>query len=121
MDITKTIQELKKRPEFTENVGMILIHNGVVRNWSRQDRAKVTALEVHPNYEKIEALRREYLQRPGIFEIIVEATSGMLQPGDDLLYIIVAGDIRENIKPVLAELLDRIKAEAVNKREIFSS
>lgn len=121
MDITKTIQELKKRPEFTENVGMILIHNGVVRDWSRRDRAKVTALEVQPNIEKIEALRQEYLQRPGIFEIIVEAKSGTMQPGDDLLYIIVAGDIRENIKPVLAELLDRIKAEAVNKREIFSS
>ncbi len=119
MDITKTIQELKKRPEFAENVGMILIHNGVVRNWSRQNKAEVTALEVRPNYEKIEALRQEYLQRPGIFEIIVEAESGTLHPGDDLLFIIVAGDIRENIKPVLAELLDRIKALAVDKKEIF--
>lgn len=119
MDITKTIQELKKRPEFSENVGMILIHNGVVRNWSRQNKAEVTALEVCPNHEKIEALRQEYLQHPGIFEIIVEAASGTLHPGDDLLFIIVAGDIRENIKPVLAELLDRIKAEAVDKKEIF--
>ena len=121
MDITKTIQELKKRPEFTENVGMILIHNGVVRNWSRRDRAKVTALEVKPNFAKIETLRQEYLQHPGIFDIIIEAQSGTLYPGDDLLFIIVAGDIRENIKPVLAELLDRIKAEAVHKKEIFSS
>jgi molybdopterin synthase catalytic subunit len=120
MDITKAIQELKKRPEFTENVGMILIHNGVVRNWSRQNKAEVTALEVSPNHEKIEVLRQEYLQYPGIFEIIVEAESGTLHPGDDLLFIIVAGDIRENIKPVLAELLDRIKAEAVDKKEIFS-
>ena len=120
MDITKTIQDLKKRPDFTENVGMILVHYGVVRNWSRQDRAKVTALEVSPNHEKIEALRQEYLQHPGIFDIIVEAQNGTLHPGDDLLFIIVAGDIRENIKPVLAELLDRIKAEAVQKREIFS-
>lgn len=121
MDLSKTIEELKKRPEFTDNVGMILIHNGVVRNWSRKDHAEVTALEVIPNYEKIEALRQEYLQREGIFEIIVKAYSGTFQPGDDLLYIIVAGDIRENIKPVLAELLDRIKSEAVTKKEIFSS
>ena len=49
-----------------------------------------------------------------------EIFPGTFQPGDDLLYIIVAGDIRENIKPVLAELLDRIKAEAVTKKEIFS-
>lgn len=119
MDISKTIQELKQRPEFTDNVGMILIHNGVVRNWSRKDRSKVTALEVTPNYEKIEEIRQEYLQHEGIFDIIVQAYSGTFQPGDDLLFIIVAGDIRENIKPVLAELLDRIKAEAVAKREIF--
>ena len=120
MDITKTIKELKKRPEFTDNVGMILIHNGVVRNWSRKDRSTVTALEVIPDNKKIEALRQEYLRREGIFEIIIKAYSGTFQPGDDLLYIIVAGDIRENIKPVLAELLDRIKAEAVSKKEIFS-
>ena len=40
------------------------------------------------------------------------------QPGDDLLFILVAGDVREHIKPVLAELLDRVKAEAVTKKEI---
>lgn len=120
MDISQTIRELKQRPEFTDNVGMILIHNGVVRNWSRTDRAKVTALEVTPDLDRIEALRQEYLQRPGIWEIVIEALSGTMQPGDDLLFIIVAGDIRENIKPVLAELLDRIKAEAVHKREIMA-
>lgn len=120
MDISKTIKELKSRPEFTDNVGMILIHNGVVRNWSRNDKARVAALEVTPDYEKIENIRQEYLKRSGIFDIIVEAYSGIFQPGDDLLFIIVAGDIRENIKPVLAEMLDRVKAEAVNKREILA-
>ncbi len=120
MDLTKTINELKKKVNFTNNVGMILIHNGVVRDWSRNDRSAVTALEVTPDPMKIEALRQEYLQREGIFEIIIEAYSGTFQPGDDLLYIIVAGDIRENIKPVLAELLDRIKSEAVTKKEIFA-
>ncbi|MFT5701192.1 MAG: molybdopterin synthase catalytic subunit [Desulforhopalus sp.] len=119
MDITKAIKELKKNPQFTDNVGMILIHNGVVRNWSRKDKAQVTALEVTPDFDKIETLRQEYLKSEGIFDIIIEAYSGTFQPGDDLLYIIVAGDIRENIKPVLADLLDRVKAEAVAKREIF--
>lgn len=120
MDISKTVQELKRRPGFVDNVGMILIHNGVVRNWSRTDKGLVTALEVSPDYEKIETLRQEYLQHEGIFEIIIEAQAGTLQPGDDLLHIVVAGDIREHIKPVLAELLDRIKAEAVRKKEIIA-
>lgn len=121
MDISQTIAELKKRPEFQDNVGMILIHNGVVRNWSRNDKSLVSALEVRPDLDKIEALRQEYLQRQGIFEIIIEACAGTFSPGDDLLFIIVAGDIRENIKPVLAELLDRVKSEAIGKREIRSS
>jgi hypothetical protein len=34
-----------------------------------------------------------------------------------LLELVVAGDIREHVKPVLAELLDRIKAEGVKKEE----
>ncbi|MFW5970756.1 MAG: molybdenum cofactor biosynthesis protein, partial [Desulfovermiculus sp.] len=29
----------------------------------------------------------------------------------------VAGDIRENVHPVLSELLNRIKSEAVHKQE----
>ncbi len=119
MDLNKTLKELKSRPDFTDNVGMILIHNGTVRNWSRKDRARVSALKVTPDSEKIETLRQEYLQSEGIFDIIIKAYSGTFQPGDDLLYIIVAGDIRENIKPVLAELLDRVKAEAITKQEII--
>ena len=119
MDISKTLQELKKRPEFADNVGMILIHNGTVRSWSRNDRQQVGMLETTVDFEKIDRLRQEYLEWPGIYDIIVEARSGRFAPGDDLLFIIVAGDLRENIKPVLAELLDRIKAEAVRKKEIF--
>lgn len=119
MDINKAIKELKQSPKFTDNVGMILIHNGVVRGWSRKDRAQVTALEVTPDFAKIETLRQEFIQKEGIFDIIIEAYSGTFQPGDDLLYIIVAGDIRDNIKPVLADLLDRVKTEAISKKEIF--
>lgn len=118
MDISKRIAEMKKQPGFQDKVGMILVHNGVVRNWSRRDRSRVTALEVTPDFDRIEAIRQELLQQDGIFDIVVEAKGGRFQPGDDLLFLIVAGDIREHIKPVLAELLDRIKAEAIVKREI---
>lgn len=119
MDITQTIAELKGRPDYSEHVGMILIHNGTVRSWSRRDRSTVKSIEVLPDYQKIKGLREEFLHREGIYEIIIEAKEGELSPGDDLLYIIVAGDIRENVKPALADLLDRIKSEAVTKREII--
>jgi len=118
MDITKEIAKMKAEPGFTENVGMILVHNGVVRGWSRKDRSRVKYVDVEPNREKIEALRQEYSRKPGIYKILVEAKQGRLKAGDDLLFIVVAGDIRENVKAVLSELLDRVKSEAVRKTEM---
>jgi molybdopterin synthase catalytic subunit len=96
---------------------MVLVHNGVVRGWSRGSGGPVALIEVRPDYVRIEELRAEYELRPGIFRVIIEACQGRLKPGDDLLFILVAGDLRENVKPVLAELLDRVKSEAVAKTE----
>lgn len=118
MDISKEIARLKEDPAFVENVGMVLVHNGVVRGWSRQSKDQVEWLEVKPDQAKVAALRQEYLQKPGIHAIVIEAKEGRFQPGDDLLFIIVAGALREDVKPVLAELLDRVKAEAITKKEI---
>ena len=120
MDITKALNDLQKRADFADNVGMILVHNGFVRNWSRGDKAAVTELEVTPDREIIEKLRQQYLKHEGIYEILVEAKSGTFRPGDALLYIVVAGDIRENVKKVLAEILDDIKSQAISKKEILA-
>ena len=46
MDTTKILADLKKRPGFTENVGMVLVHNGVVRGWARADHAPVKSMKV---------------------------------------------------------------------------
>jgi len=117
MDISKAIAELKKRPGFTEKVGMVLVHNGVVRATRRADGAPVTSLEVRPDQARIDAICAELEQRPGIFAVQAKALSGTFQPGDDLLFIIVAGDFRENVAPMIMEALNRIKAEAVGKTE----
>ena len=120
MDISGRIAEMKSQPDFKKNVGMILVHNGVVRAWSRQDGRDVVALEVKPDLAKIEEIRQEFLQKPGIFNIVIEPLEGRFEPGDDLLYIIVAGDVRENVKPVLAKVLDRVKAGPIQKKEIMA-
>lgn len=120
MDVTKTLAELKQVAGFKDNVGMILVHNGVVRSWSRKDHSAVTSLQVSPDRAKMEAIRAELEARDGIFRILVEAAEGVCMPGDDLLFLVVAGDIRENVKAVFAELLDRIKAEAVIKQEFIA-
>ena len=121
MDINKTLQELKARPGFTEHVGMMLVHNGVVRGWSRNDRSPVTSVHITPDREKMAAIVHEMEQRPGIFAIVAHAEEGLLKPSDDVLFLVVAGDIRENVKATFAELLDRIKAEAVIKLENFEA
>ncbi len=119
MDISKTIAAMKQDPAFAENVGMVLIHNGTVRSWSRDDHFPVSQIEVAADESKVEQIRGEIEQMEGIFKVVVETHSGVMQPGDDLLFLIVAGDIRENVKPALALLLDRIKAEAISKKEIY--
>ncbi len=118
MDISQEIAQLKKEEGFKENVGMILVHNGVVRAWSRQDGSVVSKVDVVPDYDRIEKIRQDFEKSPGIFRIVVQANQGVLEAGDDLLFIVVAGDIRENVKPVLSDVLDAIKKEAISKTEM---
>ncbi len=120
MDINKALAELKQRQGFTENVGMMLIHNGVVRAWSREDHKPVSSITVTQDKEKIRSICQELEKNPGIFAIVWDAREGQFYPGDDVLFFIVAGDIRENVKATFAEVLDRIKAEGVTKQEHFA-
>lgn len=119
MDISKAIQKIKAEPGFTDNVGMIMVHNGIVRGWSRKERQKVDSITIEPDLVKMQAICRELETRPGIFRIVAHANSGLMKPGDDVLFLIVAGDLRENVKATFSELLDRIKAEAVFKQEVL--
>lgn len=119
MGLDQIAEEIKNRPGFEENAGMILLHNGVVRAWSRDGRRKVKAVEVFANELKIGSICDELGARPGIFAIVAQANEGYLKPGDDMLYLAVAGDLRENVISVFSELLDRVKREGVHKKEIL--
>lgn len=120
MDINKSLESLKQLPGFAENVGMTLIHNGIVRAWSRDGHEKVTSVHVTPNKEMIQEICDEMEKEPGIFKIMAEANEGTLKPGDDLLFLVVAGDLRENVKRTFSDLLDRVKSEAIVKQEFHS-
>ena len=61
---------------------------------------------------------RETLQHNRAKDAVLGATT-VGPHRDDLLFLIVAGDIRENVKPALALLLDRVKAEAISKNEFL--
>ena len=64
MDTTKVLADLKKRPGFTDNVGMVLVHNGVVRGWARANHAPVKSMKVSHDRAKMDAICRELEQRP---------------------------------------------------------
>jgi molybdopterin synthase catalytic subunit len=117
MDLNTTLAELKNSPGFADQVGMILIHNGVVRGRTKDGQQPVNTLTVKPDTARIEAIQSRYEQKPGIFRVLIQAREGTFVPGDDLLHIIVAGDIREHVKPVLAEVLEEVKTQAMHKEE----
>lgn len=117
MDISRAIAAMKQKPGFTEKVGMVLVHNGVVRARTRDGAKGVERLEVNPDHAKIADICARMAARPGIFDVVALAKSGVFLPGDDLLYIIVAGDIRENVLETMTLTLNTIKSEAVCKTE----
>lgn len=119
MGLDEIAREIKNRPGFSENAGMILLHNGVVRGWSRDGHKKVLAVEIRANENKIAEICQELGSKPGIFAITAEPREGRLKPGDDMLYLAVAGDVRENVISVFEILLNRVKSEGMSKKEIL--
>jgi molybdopterin synthase catalytic subunit len=118
MNIANVMQRIKKHPAF-DSVGMILCHNGVVRATARDGR-KVSGLRVSVDHEKLAQIISEQKQKPGIIDIQVEiAEERDLTVGDDVMLLVVAGDIRENVIAVLTETLNVIKSTVTSKTEYY--
>jgi molybdopterin synthase catalytic subunit len=112
------VQQIKNHPDF-DRVGMILCHNGVVRATSRDGR-KVKGLRVAVDHEKLGQILAEQKQKPGILDIRVEiAEDRDLAVGEDVMLLLVAGDIRENVIAVLTDTLNLIKSTVTTKTEYF--
>ena len=112
------IQKAKSHPDI-EKAGMILCHNGIVRAWDREGVKKVRGVRVTFDRQKLEEVRAWAETQPGIVCVLMEAFEGELKVGDDLLFIVVAGDIRENVLSVMRDVIDKAKATGVQKTEIY--
>ncbi len=118
MNITGLIDTIKKHPDY-DNVGMILCHNGVVRSTSRNGR-KVSGLKIRVDHVKLRHVIQEHKKRPGIIEILVQiAENKDLSVGDDVMLLVVAGDIRDNVIATLKDTLDDIKTTVTSKTEFL--
>jgi molybdopterin synthase catalytic subunit len=116
VNINKMLESIKQNPDF-DKVGMVLCHNGVVRGTSRDGRA-VRGLRVAVDHEKLAQIIAEQKKTAGIVEITVEiAEDRDLKVGDDVMLLLVAGDIRENVIKVLTDTLNLIKSTVTQKTE----
>jgi molybdopterin synthase catalytic subunit len=118
MNISKMMDAIRQHPQF-DRAGMVLCHNGVVRGTSRDGR-KVKKLSVSVDHQRLEKIVSDQKQRPGILDIRVEiAENKDLFVGDDVMLLLVAGDIRENVIAVLTDTLNLIKTTVTKKSECF--
>jgi len=118
MDIKQLVGVIKNHPDY-EKAGMILCHNGIVRSTSR-DGKSVTGLTVQVDHARLRSIIKKHKQDPGIIEILVEIQENQrLSVGEDVMYLVVAGDIRENVIHTLQDTLDAIKSTATKKTEFF--
>ena len=112
------LESIKRHPDY-DKVGMILCHNGVVRGTSRDGRA-VKGLRVAVDHQKLADIISTQKKIAGIVDIKVEiAEDRDLAIGDDVMLLLVAGDIRENVIKVLTDTLNLIKSTVTHKTEFF--
>lgn len=113
--IEKWIAEVKRNTD-PEKLGMILVHNGVVRGTSKDGRG-VKGMHLSYDKEKLNSLISEFKKKEGIVEINAWINEGTLKIGDDIMYVLVAGRLRTDVLPTFEALLSKIKGEVVSEKE----
>ena len=114
--IDQWLKEVKEKAN-PEDLGMILVHNGLVRATSKQGRP-VRGMSLSFDQEKLNSIIPVFKKRAGITEIKVWLNSGDLKVGDTIMLVLVAGRFRTDVLPVFQELLSLIKNEIVAEKEI---
>lgn len=120
------IKEAKKDIN-AEKVGMYLFHNGIVRKTSKkmvregiEDQTPVTGMHFSYDKEKLHQVIYDTKQMSGIYYVRVWLNEGQLEVGEDIMYVLVGGDIRPRVVEALEYLVGRIKSECVVEMEIFT-
>jgi len=117
------LREAKKDPAAA-NVGMFLAHNGVVRQTPKakvreglDDGSAVKEIEFSYDAAMVERAVAEAYKMEGIYYIRTWLNQGRLAVGDDIMYILIGGDIRPHVVEALQFLVGKIKTECVTEVE----
>ena len=119
------LQEAKAH-ESAPNIGMYLTHNGIVRRsakakvrYGEENAADVSGMLFAYDQEKVDAVIADTYQMAGIYYIRVWLNEGELTVGDDIMYVLIGGDIRPHVVDALQYLVGRIKNECVSETELY--
>jgi len=115
--IDNWLREIKENPQ-SKSAGMILIHNGIVRETSK-DGKPVKGMKLSYDAKKLNEIIHDIKTKQDIVDVRVWINEGELKVGDDIMIVLVAGRLRTDVFPALQELVGKIKNEVVNEEEIF--
>ena len=118
------LQEAKAH-ESAPKIGMYLTHNGIVRQTAKalvregaENTQAVTGMEFSYDAAKVDAVIADTYKMEGIYYIKVWLNEGTLQVGDDIMYVLIGGDIRPRVVDALQYLVGRVKNECVVEKEL---
>ena len=100
-----------------EGLGMILVHNGIVRGTSKKAKP-VRGMRLSYDEKKLERLVTAQKKKDGIVDVKVWINRGELKVGDDIMFLLVAGRFRTDVLPVFESVLSTIKNEIVSEQEL---
>ena len=119
------LREAKKDKDFRE-CGMYLFHNGVVRSTAKakvrmgeEDTQPVTGMDFAYDRDKVEKAVEEARSLPGIHYVRAWLNEGHLEVGDDIMLILIGGDIRPRVIDALQTLVGNIKNHCVKETETY--
>ncbi len=119
------LREAKASPEAA-NCGMYLIHNGTVRRSARarvregaQDARPVRGMRFSSDAELVAQAVERTRALPGVGYVRVWLNEGELSLGDDIMLVLIGGDIRPHVVDALQYLVGEIKTNCVRETEIY--
>lgn len=114
-----------KAHESAPKIGMYLTHNGIVRSTAKAlarhgdpNTLPVTGMLFSYDQEKVDAAIADAYKLDGIHYIRVWLNEGQLKTGDDIMYVLIGGDIRPHVVDCLQYLVGRLKNECVVETEL---
>lgn len=120
LNLTKLVENVKGTDGFSR-VGAICVFIGLVRgkveNGKSVEKLELEAYEDQAN-SVLEGICSELSQARGIADVQIHHLLGEFESGEELVYVLAAGEHRDDVFPVFKEAVERFKKEApVFKKE----